>query len=607
MIAEWDAVLDFLFVLEELPEEVMARYMTVRLQMCVSDLRRQHRMARMSGRGRGLCDTRQEHMKIVIESFLIDGLCSNLPPHRIDPEWSADTLESIMRLHRAEFDATTSSAMRDRLAGEFREVTGQEPRAAEHHAQILEAYLHSRLAALRTLDDQHAAQKAEFEALSREIMAGVFEVNSVAPVTAPIAQVSEQLALPSPSPQKAAAEDLVLTPGVELIKGPLTYDALSAQLSAAAASDESLHRNPSEEPFGLDIAGACERSIKRAMAKGKMDARTAEARRTKVKTFCLLTGLQRVDEVQQYHIRLFDELCDLLPKNFMRSPKDGRMTWQEIRERAEGMPETALGREPGTFNAMLDNISAVLKHARTNEGSPVDPNIDTSTERRKENKREREKRNAFKRDEVRRLFEHPVWTGCQSSSRRLHAGDNIERDGLYFTPLIVAYSGGRMEEIAGLTVDAIQPAEGHFGFDIRPHDQRRLKNLQSVRLIPIHEHLIELGLLDHHARMKARGETYLFPELVPKGAAKKFARQLRYNWKKIRDAQLDGNPRKLDAHSLRHSFNAVLKQNRSVLKDTRLDILGHSGEDLNEEVYGDEEGMPFALKKAAIDSIPRWF
>ncbi|MEM5542719.1 hypothetical protein WNY61_08200 [Sulfitobacter sp. AS92] len=126
-------------------------------------------------------------------------------------------------------------------------------------------------------------------------------------------------------------------------------------------------------------------------------------------------------------------------------------------------------------------------------------------------------------------------------------------------PLMVAYSGGRMEEIAGLTVDAIVEVDGQYGFDIRSHEERRIKNAHSARLIPLHEHLLELGLLDHRDRMTSKGERLLFPELRPTSAKKKFMSALRYNWRKLREGQLDGNPKGLDGHSLRHSFNRALK------------------------------------------------
>jgi len=36
------------------------------------------------------------------------------------------------------------------------------------------------------------------------------------------------------------------------------------------------------------------------------------------------------------------------------------------------------------------------------------------------------------------------------------------------------------------------------------------------------------------------------------------------------------------------------------MRQVRLDILGHAGIDLNEETYGDEEGMPFESIRPAV-------
>jgi hypothetical protein len=57
----------------------------------------------------------------------------------------------------------------------------------------------------------------------------------------------------------------------------------------------------------------------------------------------------------------------------------------------------------------------------------------------------------------------------------------------------------------------------------------------------------------------------------------------------------------------RKDTNQRLKLEKSVMRQVRLDILGHAGIDLNEETYGDEEGMPFEMKKAAINLLPRVF
>ncbi|MCX7565558.1 hypothetical protein OS189_04285 [Sulfitobacter sp. F26169L] len=191
--------------------------------------------------------------------------------------------------------------------------------------------------------------------------------------------------------------------------------------------------------------------------------------------------------------------------NFNRSYKDAELTLTEINIRADGLTDEELGCSVSTFNSHIDTIGAVLRHARAFDHSAVHPGVDTRLVRRREKTRGRKKRNAFKPTEIKKLFQHPVWHGCKSPDRRHETGQLIEKDGLYFVPLIVAYTGSRMEEIAGLATDAILLTDGGFGFDIYPHDQRRLKNPQSERLVSIPEHLIALGLLELQANMEKDG------------------------------------------------------------------------------------------------------
>lgn len=614
---EFDDMLEaFLFAVDELPEDLIARYMTVRLQHAVTDLRRQHRMERCTGRGTATNPTAIEAKKIVLEILLKDGIRKSFPLHLVQQDWNLHQLGAVMDAYRAETELAASPALKGQLAAEFTSATGVVPASLEHHAQILEIYFHAKIASLQTSDDQRLQRLRAFRDMSARL------IEQAAPATdagtcgktvdgTKLGVNVKEKAVSQSNSQKPTTDrpkqTLVLTPGVEIITEPLTMALLNAQFAAAAACEEAIHRSHSDDPFGVDIAGACERSIKVALEAGHIDQKTAAGRRAKMKLFCLLTGVQTVTEIEQYHLHVFEERLSNTPLNFNRSLKDAELTLAAINLRADGLADEELGRSASTFNAHIDTIGAVLRHAKAFDHSAVHPEIDTRLVRRREKTRGRKKRNAFKPAEIKKLFQHHVWHGCKSPARRQEAGQLIQKDGLYFVPLIVAYTGSRMEEIAGLTTEAILPADGGFGFDICPHDLRRIKNPQSERLVPVHEHLIELGLLEHQAKMKKAGHRYLFPELVPKSAKKKFHSALRHNWRKLRDIQLDGNPRDLDAHSLRHAFNQALKLETSVSREVRLDILGHAGADINEEVYGDEDGMPFYLKKAAIDLLPRVF
>lgn len=264
LAAEFDELLDsFLFILEELPEEVMARYMTVCLQQCLSDMRRQHRMERMTGRIGLMTSDSRDMIRIAVETLLSDGIRKAFPASRINPEWSAKMLETIMRFYRAEADAICNPGMKDRLAKEFTSITGETLRSQEHMAQIIEAYLHARLAALRAMDQHVEVQAAKFRDLALPMLAETATVR-------PDLSLASTTTYPSPIHCNPASrtdrnetvdavltETQILTPGVTLIKGPLTFEALNTQFSNAAACDEAVHRSPKTQPFGIDVAGAC--------------------------------------------------------------------------------------------------------------------------------------------------------------------------------------------------------------------------------------------------------------------------------------------------------------------------------------------------------------
>lgn len=94
----------------------------------------------------------------------------------------------------------------------------------------------------------------------------------------------------------------------------------------------------------------------------------------------------------------------------------------------------------------------------------------------------------------------------------------------YWVPLIALFTGMRVNEIAQLYVEDIQTAtetdaEGleHtiLYFDITPfREGQSIKTCYSMRRIPIHAQLLELGFERYVADVKASGAAHLFPGLV---------------------------------------------------------------------------------------------
>ena len=196
------------------------------------------------------------------------------------------------------------------------------------------------------------------------------------------------------------------------------------------------------------------------------------------------------------------------------------------------------------------------------------------------------------------LFRTPIWTGCQSEHRRSKPGELVIRDEKFWLPLIAVFSGMRQEEICQLRLDDVRQVEGIWVFDLREGDGRQLKNSNAIRKVPIHDRLIDLGLLDYADRMRAASNKLLFPNLQPGGADDR----LGHNYSKWftryrRDTGLYTEG--LDFHSFRHSATTFMK--RAGVADSTIDeVTGHATAG---ETARYNKGLTVANLKLAINSI----
>lgn len=130
----------------------------------------------------------------------------------------------------------------------------------------------------------------------------------------------------------------------------------------------------------------------------------------------------------------------------------------------------------------------------------------------------------FTVEQLQTIFTGPLFTGCQSDSslgRICKTGNVLIRDHRYWVPLVMLYSGARPGEIGQLLVGDVKQQNGqwvmHITDEVTPEfaqDESLTKSVKtsgSVRIVPIHNELIALGLLDHHNRMIHEGSKRLFP------------------------------------------------------------------------------------------------
>ena len=77
------------------------------------------------------------------------------------------------------------------------------------------------------------------------------------------------------------------------------------------------------------------------------------------------------------------------------------------------------------------------------------------------------------------------------------SAEDLPRTEFKWCALALLFSGARCMEIQQLRSKDIRQVEGYWVFDINKADKgNRLKNHPSIRLLPIHSQLIELGFLN---------------------------------------------------------------------------------------------------------------
>lgn len=168
-------------------------------------------------------------------------------------------------------------------------------------------------------------------------------------------------------------------------------------------------------------------------------------------------------------------------------------------------------------------------------------------------------------------------------------------------PLIGAYTGARLNEIAQLQLADFVEKDGIWCFDINDAgDGKQLKTASAKRLVPVHPHLIALGLLEHVEVMKRNKQVRLFPD---------FSYSPNNGWGRtlgrwFNDTLLPALQIKwadLVFHSLRHTVVTRLSQagiDQTFVKA----IVGHQQTGVTQQVYF-KEGYTVRQLSDALSSL----
>lgn len=342
--------------------------------------------------------------------------------------------------------------------------------------------------------------------------------------------------------------------------------------------------------FDPDIAAVVSRMNDLKRSEG-IEEKTLRQYESFASLFPRLTGVSDVRLIRQSHASAFRADLYRLPKSLGKSPQDATASRDEIMARAACLPPDKVGLAVGTINRHLEHLDQIISWA-ADEGIEVDPKLKPAKLRRKETKRSRDKRDAFTKDDMRRLFQHPLWSEPDQP-----------RDGNFWSPILGAYTGARRGEIAGLATSDFIEVDGIPCIHIQHNELRRIKNMASNRVLPIHSHLIDLGLLQHVQGIRARGSIAVFPD---QGEAHSpiWGRRVGRFMRNALDEQLGEDGAPLSFHGFRHYVQNALDRAGVDDKVVR-DVVGHEGKDEHAKTYRKPSLM--VEMKAAIESLTRVF
>lgn len=286
--------------------------------------------------------------------------------------------------------------------------------------------------------------------------------------------------------------------------------------------------------------------------------------------------------ITREQLRDFSVLLAQLPKNYTRTPRFKGLSLHQLTEIAadEELPTAA----SGTVRKKFVFIKSLFKHAEQEEWVDRDRAKGITIP-----KGVTKKRVPYKPEELEVIFK---------------ATEASDRKSDYWLPRISLTTGIRSNEILQLTTSDVKQIAGIWCFDVNADGDKKTKNENSQRLVPIPDVLIKSGILKYVESVES-GRIFPCVHVSSDGSysatyGKRFNALIdRLGLKPDADEDI-----MRDFHSFRHNFRTNCRA-FGVPKETA-DLLG-GWRDQDGRTAGDDYGVHYESfigeLKAAVDSI----
>lgn len=259
-----------------------------------------------------------------------------------------------------------------------------------------------------------------------------------------------------------------------------------------------------------------------------------------------------------------------------------------------------VGRAPisaRSINKYLSALSAFCNWLVANDYMPSQPVQGLFLEKPKD-----KKRLPFTVDQMQALFTSPLFTGFARDGREHEKGNERADDWRYWLPLMAAFTGARLGELAQLLVSDVREEHGIWFLHLTEEgsDEKSLKTAGSARVVPVHPELVKLGFLKFHAKAKASGEKRLFPTLKADARGFVSGRASKFFGTYMRKIGLKDDLT-LNVHSFRHAVADALRR-AGYLDEQFGPLLGHTRSTTTGR-YGIMQQGPLMERARMIEAI----
>lgn len=316
-----------------------------------------------------------------------------------------------------------------------------------------------------------------------------------------------------------------------------------------------------------------------------MDRTEAWAEKTKAEkrdAFSFLgevLGSKSLEEMTKADARQVKEVLQRMPKNRSKDPRTRGRPISEILD----LPEVG-GIAARTVNVYISHYQSLFGWAVAN--GYADANIFDGMRLKLRRADKEEQRDSFNTGQLKTLFRHVTE----------NPDGLVKKDEHKWVTLIAMFSGAQLNEVAQLELSDIKEVSGVWRFEVTGVGEanKRIKNASSRRIVPIHDKLIDCGLLSYVSKTQKSSAQRLFPALSydkKNGYGRNVGRWFNDSFL----VKLGLRKPTLVFHSLRHSMNTQLAR-KNAPEQRHKAIIGHTQGSMTYDTYLKDGYLPDQLR-----------